>query len=443
MSVIEKLAIISDTITKLMNFVITDELIKPDFNEYLRTINASNLPASKIQAFIVPYIFERRLTAEKKTILKIYEEKNLDLTKEEEEILEALSHSFSSVFEVKRVLSNGFELYSLVNEKVYRILSLVKMNNFRSITPGQFILCRIFPMKDEHYLLEVANVLSSINKEEVYKYAIAKIIERPEDAYEDNEKKREQIDNLVKDFGKKFQECFNSDEIITTNLCADNLINMFNVYCDEDIMPSKEEISENIKQVENNRYFTVSDFRNSYSDFMEKSLEGFSSHSSSYDIGIIYDEELGLFVIPFYQTFCKIYEADDYKTVQGYKDCVKSFLENDKIPANIIKRIAQKYDNFIQRTNEIIEGNYDINSLLNFYKPDSVEKKIYSSASVLYASKIFEKMMNYVNDKDSKNENKNIDYSNVGRNDKCPCGSGKKYKNCCMDSAKNFNNKKI
>jgi len=24
-------------------------------------------------------------------------------------------------------------------------------------------------------------------------------------------------------------------------------------------------------------------------------------------------------------------------------------------------------------------------------------------------------------------------YPNVGRNEKCPCGSGKKFKNCCVD----------
>lgn len=28
------------------------------------------------------------------------------------------------------------------------------------------------------------------------------------------------------------------------------------------------------------------------------------------------------------------------------------------------------------------------------------------------------------------------EYEKVGRNDLCPCGSGKKYKNCCMDSGK-------
>ena len=431
MSVIEKLAIISDTITKVMNFVLSNEIIKPDFEEYLATLSAKNADRARIQALIIPYIFERRLTEEKKTIIQLFIDANSDLTKEEQEIIKCLENSMSSVFEVRRVLSNGFELYNLVNEKMYKVLSLVKMNNFRGITPGQYALCRIFPMNNEFYLLEVSNVLSSINKDEVYKYAIAKIIEKPEDAYEQNPKKLEQIEKLVSDFGKKFIECFDKDEVITTNIYADNLINLFNVYCDEDIMPEKSEFEANIKQVENNRYFTVSDFRNSYSDFMEKSLEGFSSHSSVYDIGIIYDKELGLFVLPFYQTFCKIYEVEYYKTIQGYKDCIKSFFENDKVPANIIKRVANKYSNFIKITNEILETNYTLDSLLNYYKSDSVEKKIFSSASVLYAAKIFEEMMNVVSKKEASAEVKDIDFSNVGRNDKCPCGSGKKFKNCC------------
>ncbi|MBQ9245908.1 SEC-C domain-containing protein [bacterium] len=435
MSVIEKLAIISDTITKVMNFVITDELIKPDFDEYLKTLSATNADRGRLQALLIPYIFERRLTENRKTIIQLFKDKNSDLSKEENEILECLSKSFSSVYEIRRVLSNGFEMYNLVNERMYKVLSLVKMNNFRGITPGQYALCRIFPMKDENYLLEISNVLSSINKEEVYKYAIAKIIERPEDAYEQNPKKLQQIENLVKDFGEKFDKCFGKDEIITTNHYADNIINMFNEYCDNDIMPVKEAIEANIKQVENNRYFTVSDFKNSYSDFMEKSLEGFSSHNSVYDIAIIYDKELGLFVLPFYQTFCKIYEAEDYKTVQGYKDCIKNFLENDKVPANIIKRVAGKYKNFMDRTNEILETNYTLDSLLSYYKADSLEKKIFSSASVLYSSRIFELMMNYVSIKEESKEKQKegIDYSHVGRNDKCPCGSGKKYKNCCMN----------
>lgn len=432
MSVIEKLAIISDTITKVMNFVISSDITKGDFEEYLTAVSAKNADGARMQALLIPYIFERRLTSEKKSILELFKENMPDLTKEETEILAGLEKAGSSVFEVGRVLSNGFELYNLLNEKHYKVLSLVKMNNYRGVTPGQFAMCRIFPLKGEFYLLEISNLISSIEKDEVYKYAIAKIIEQPEDAYEDNPKKEELIKNLVAEFAVKFDECFSTDEVITTNIYADNLINLFNLYCEGGEKPSGEILAENIKKVENNRYFTVSDFKNSYSDFMEKSLEGFSSHSSVYDIGIIYDGELGLFVLPFYETLCKIYEVDDYKTVQGYKDCVKSFLENDKVPANIIRRLNSKYPCFLERTNEILEKNLTFEELLNYYKPDTVEKKIYSSASVLYASKIFDVVMKSVSAKEENKPVENIDYSNVGRNDKCPCGSGKKYKNCCM-----------
>lgn len=28
------------------------------------------------------------------------------------------------------------------------------------------------------------------------------------------------------------------------------------------------------------------------------------------------------------------------------------------------------------------------------------------------------------------------EYNKIGRNDSCPCGSGKKYKNCCLETGK-------
>ena len=434
MSVIEKLSVISDTITKVMNFVLTSDIIKPDFDEYIAALSAKNADTSRIQALLIPYIAERRLTKDRKTVIELFLDNTKNITDIEKEILEGLSKSFSSVFEIRRVLSSGFELYGLVDEMPYKVLSLVKMNNYRGITPGQYAVCRIFPFKNEYYLLEISNVISSLNREEVFKYAIAKIIEKPEDAYENNPKKLKQIEDLVMDFGKKFIECFDSNEVITTNQYADNIINLFNAYCDEGTLPNKEDIEANIKQIENNRYFTVSDFKNSYSNFMEKSLEGFASHSSTYDIGIIYDKNLGLFVLPFYQTFCKIFEVEDYKSVQGYKDCIKNFLENDKVPADIIKNIAGKYPNFMERVNEILETQYNLDSLLDYYKADSVQKKIFSSASVLYASKVFEQIMTQVSTKEENKPKEGIDYSNVGRNDKCPCGSGKKFKNCCMNN---------
>ena len=32
-----------------------------------------------------------------------------------------------------------------------------------------------------------------------------------------------------------------------------------------------------------------------------------------------------------------------------------------------------------------------------------------------------------------------VDYSNIGRNDDCPCGSGRKFKLCCIDHVERKN----
>lgn len=42
-----------------------------------------------------------------------------------------------------------------------------------------------------------------------------------------------------------------------------------------------------------------------------------------------------------------------------------------------------------------------------------------------------QKLMAYQNRKPSVRE-----YKKIGRNDPCPCGSGKKYKNCCLNTGK-------
>lgn len=431
MSVIEQLSAISNSMTKLINFVANDEVIKGDFEEYLKTVGAVNLPPEKMQSVVIPYIFERKLP-DNKTVIGLFLETQ-SVKGEEKKIISALSSAITSIFEIEKVNPNGFDMYSILNEKKYKIISLVKMNNFRGVHAGQFAICRIFEYKDEYYLLEIENVMSSIMRDEVYKYAVAKIIERPEDAYNDNPDKIERIEAQIKDFNKKFIKFFGQDEVITNNHCADNLINLFNAYCEDDTDIDKEEIEKNIVPVEENKYFVVEDFQNTYDNFMEKSLSGFSVHHSTYDIGLIFDKKLGLFVIPFYETFNKIYEVEDYTKIEGYKECVVSFLENDKLPAAIIERVAGKHENFLERTNKILESDYTEKSLLEHYKIDSLNNKIYSSTSVLYASKIFSKVMEAVTNKVENQDKEGIDYSNVGRNDPCPCGSGKKFKKCCLD----------
>lgn len=428
MSVIEKFSDISSVMDDLMNFVQTDEEVKADFNEYLSTIGAKSISENQLQSVCLPYIFERNLGSDSKSIIELFSEKTKKITRSAKLILKALTGSVYSVFEVKKILKNGFEFYNLVNEKNYRVISLVKMTHFRGVGVGQYVVARIFEFESEYYLLEISNVLAANKKEDAMRFAIAKIVQAPEIVYKDNQQKQKEIEARVKKLHKAFLKCFGKEEVITVNKFADDIIGLFNDFAQSAKKPCEEEIKSKIKPVDRHRFFHVQEFNNSYENFLENSLGGFSAHKETYDIGVIFDEELGLCVIPFYETFCKIFEVKDYKTIENYEKCVEHFLLNDSISANLLRRIEAKYKNFMKVINKIYSTNMTFEELLEKYKKQHLKEKIFSSATVLYESKIFAKTLGYIEEEEQKSK---IEVQSVGRNEPCPCGSGKKYKKCC------------
>lgn len=429
LTVVEKLKVISEAISDLINFVQTNKEIEPDFKEYLKTIGAMNVPPAQMQSICLPYIFERNINS--KSIIEIFLEKTKKATKHARAIIKGLTSSVSSIFEVKKIYKNGFELYNLVNEKNYTVISLVKMTHFRGVGIGQYVIARIFEFENEYYLLEISNVLAANQKDDAMRYAIAKIIQSPEIVYKDNKKKQEEIEKQVKKLHKKFLECFETDEIITTNKLADDIIGLFNDFTENNEKPEKEEIDSKIQALDEHKFFNVREFNNSYENFLENSLGGFSSHKETYDVGIIFDEELGLSAIPFYKTFCKIFEEKNYDQIENYDKCIEHFLLTDGISANLLKRVEAKYPNFMKVINKVYETNMTFDELLENYKSHYLKEKIFSSTTVLYESKTFSKTLGYIEEEERDKCKPKIDATNVGRNDPCPCGSGKKYKKCC------------
>lgn len=425
MLILEDLKEINDVIKDVAVFVQQDSYVKPDFEEYLRTIGAANNQSVRFQSACFNYIFERNLGEDHKSILDLFISNSKKLPAGSKKIAKALTKSISSIFEVKKILKNGFELYNIINEKQYNVTSLVKMTNFRGIGLGQFIVARIFEYEDSHYLLEISGVLPCQKKEDALRFAVAKIIQNPELVYLDNPEKQKELEKNVKSVYKKFIEYFGRDEVITTNKFADEVIGLFNDYAENGV---ESDYNDKIKEPNEYKFFDVSEFNNSYDNFLENSLGGFSSHKEEYDVGIIFDKELGLYAVPFYGTFNKIFEAEDYKSIQGYDRCIQYFLNNDKYSANLIKRVAEKHENFMDIVNEVYKTHYTLDELLQKYKSRYLENKIFSSTTVLYKSNAFAKTLGIIEESE---ERPQIEDSNIGRNDPCPCGSGKKFKKCC------------
>jgi hypothetical protein len=417
---------INAVIKNIADFIQTDENIKNDFNEYLRTIGANSKGSIPIQTACFSYIMERNLGEDLKSIPQLYLDSTKNLDKDTKDIVKAIDDSISSVFEIKKVTKTGFELLNIVNERRYVITSLMKMTSFRGLGVSDYIIARIVNINGDYYLLEISGVLPASKKSDAYRFAVAKIIQNPELVYLDNPEKQKEIEEDVAEVYKKFIEFFGTSEVITTNKYADDLIGAFNDFTEEG---KKADISNLIVEPEEFKFFDVSEFNNSYNNFLENSLGGFSSHKETYDVGIIYDEELGLYAVPFYGTFNKIFEVKDYTKVVNYDLCIKYFLQNDKYSANLIKTVASKHKNFMEIVNAVLAKNYSLEELLKTYKRRYVDNKIISSTTVLYRSKAFSNTLGIIEETEEKPKFDTT--QKIGRNDPCPCGSGKKYKKCC------------
>ena len=417
MTVIEKINEINEVIKEVFEFTQSNETIKADFDEYLSTIGARNISLNQMEKIFLPYVFERNI--EGKSVIEIYKESKPKNIK----VAEGLAQAQASIYEIKRILKNGFELRNLINEKIYTVLSLTKMTNFRGVYAGQYIVARIFPFMDEHYIVEISSVLSHSQKDEAMRYAVMKLVHDPRLLYADNEEKENEIKAVVEEMYEKFIKTFDKDIILTTNKYADDIIGAFND--GEEI-----DLSDKISKLETPKFFHVKELDNNYQNFLENSLGGFASHSEEYDVAVIFDKEKGLYAIPFYETFTKIFENKD--SVENAKSGVQYFMSNDSIPDSILERVSAQYPNFMEVVNSLLETEYTFEELINTYKSEYKTKKIYSSATVLYCSNAFSDVFDIIST--PKQESTVPAGEKVGRNDPCPCGSGKKYKNCCLNN---------
>jgi preprotein translocase subunit SecA len=246
-----------------------------------------------------------------------------------------------------------------------------------------------------------------------------KLVQDSKLLYQDNETKENEIKKTVAEMYDKFIKTFGTDTILTTNKHADDIIGAFNEEEEIDIT------NKNSSHLEL-KFFHVKELDNNYSNFLENSLGGFASHSEEYDVAVIFDKEKGLYAIPFYETFSKIFTDAN---IEGKDNCIKYFLTNETIPNTIIERIASKNKNFMDIVNATLEKEYSFVELMQEYKSEYLNNQIYSSATVLYCSNAFSQVFDDISA--PKPETKTFSSEKVGRNEPCPCGSGKKYKNCC------------
>jgi hypothetical protein len=149
----------------------------------------------------------------------------------------------------------------------------------------------------------------------------------------------------------------------------------------------------------------------------------------SKDVGIVFDELSGQHYLINYGIILNVFQSPDELKIPRYKRDILTYLEDQTISPHVFRRLLFKYPQnaefiirkILDRPEFSLEKDFD--SLMDEFKPSFRGKRIYPY--ILPMSPKFVKAMRPELDQKKKGQPK------VGRNDPCPCGSGKKYKKCC------------
>ena len=417
MSVVDSLNIISKTIESILDFVASDKVLSDDFQQYLE-INGIEINSEKeFNNVIIQYVLDMKMQNGLR-VLEYYRRNN----KTYDEVIDALLNSFCSVFKVNKVLSNAFDVTCLTSNADLTIIPMVKMSHLKQIGKFDYIQARILELNRVQYILEIYDVISEFDVYKATTTAIKYMLQNPKTAYFKNDEKREQLEKSVLEFQEKFDECFSSRFIITTNKKVDMLIEFFNNYR---LTGKKEDYSPLIEKIDKYKYIKVDEFNCDDDTFMQNAVGGFASHKETYDVALWMDKKRGLYIVPFLQTFFNCFTEE----IEGKKECIREFLTSDKIPPSVIKYACEKYEKFFDVINDALNTKFDnLEELLFNTKAAYIDSGVFSPVVVLFNSELFSVVLGI---EERKEEYTNEGVKQVGRNDLCPCGSGLKYKKCC------------
>ena len=413
-AIIDNVNLISKTVDDMLNFVAVNDTLGNDFEQYLTKNNIEITSERDFTGIMLEYLLDMKMQTGLRTIEFYSRNSSCD-----KKIIDVLANSFCGIFRIDKIQSNAYEVTCLTSSAKTTLIPMVKMEHLKQVGRYDYIKARIVEIDGVEYILEIYDVISEYNPYKATLEAIKYMLINPKTVYYKNPDKKIELENSVVDFREKFNSCFKNPFIITTNKCADNLIEYFNSYCKGNI---QDDYSALIQKVEENKFFNIDKYSQN-DDFIQNAIGGFSSHKETYDVGLWMDEKRGLYVIPFLETFFKCFEDK----VENKNDCIRELMTNDKVPPSVIKYTYDNYSNFFDVINEALDSSFTtLEEVLANTKTMFVNEGIFSPITVLYNSSLFSELLGLEEKMEEKSKTKT-----VGRNDPCPCGSGLKYKNCC------------
>jgi hypothetical protein len=340
------------------------------------------------------------------TVIDRFVSETPNLSEKEKTIVLRWKEPVVGLFQVKRALPDGFVAENLINEVDYTIKpTRIPLSLERSARPGAFFRAKIIPVGNNEYIFSGVQEFLDISEKEILKVVGSLQMKHPELAFRDNDEKIKKGFELQEKDRELFIEYFGSDEVLTEGKKLPALATKF---MDYRLSKIEKPLPEGYKPPEMN--------------FPKGLLK-------SKDVGIVFDELSGQHYLINYGIILNVFQSPDEVKIQRYREDILTYLEDQTIPPSVLKRLLFRFSQnaefiirkILNRPEFSLEKDFD--SLMDEFKPSFKGKRIYPY--ILPMSHKFVKAIRSELDPKKENEKK------VGRNDPCPCGSGKKYKKCC------------
>lgn len=433
----KQLDLIQTLIANLINYVENGRL-KTKLQDFIEQDVDNEIDSKeKYIEILYAFIFDQKAEANM-TPLEIYLNETENLPDDQKALLNSWKNSIHSIFQVNKTSKDAFHCYNIVNEKEYQIKTLAKFSVYKQIGTNNYIFCRIVPCDDAYVLIGNLINFPYTARKEILEMAVMVQRETPIEMFKDNPAKLEAIYEVNAIKFQKFYDFFSSTEVFTTGENLDEIMTAFSAYFEFGEM-DKARIEGKVQKPQE-LYFDTEIAESLQSN---KNIDTYISvFEKCHDVGLVIDQKEGLSILPYYATFTEIFSSDHFKDIKGYKECVQFYLEEESIsPAPFVKVITANpvksvnvFEDVLDQPGFSIQEDFD--ELMETYKYDYLYNNKLSPTVVYDNSTAFKELLSIYEDFTENIFDFDEEFQKTGRNDPCPCGSGKKFKKCCLNKIK-------
>jgi hypothetical protein len=269
------------------------------------------------------------------------------------------------LFEMRKLIDQDTALtFEHLRQREYVVKSNKPSFLAKHVPPGSYLIARVVPWYDHYYLSGGSSMLPPEAKEEIPKLVKEIGGKHPELTFPEMEgEKLEKALVVQEEMYRAFVELFGNDEVVfsTGREMAKGMEEFYRYYTFKHVWESTGKTVAQQAGVKAGKSVLPKE------EYPPELLD-------AEEIGVLFDLKEGIFMLPEYGIFRRIFTEENFQAIPGYRQLIYDYLKEDAIPPLPFERMVERYPEQAQRvfqaalTKRNFKLNRDFPKLMRRYK---------------------------------------------------------------------------